>query len=148
MFKQSLLALALAGAIYAVPAMAQNSAPSAPPADQQMQNGGEMHHHGPMMDPVKRTEHLTKKLDLTADQQTKVLEIFKTEQSQAESMMNDSSMSRDDRHAKMAEMHKTSDDQVRALLDPTQQKKWDEMQSQRGQWGGHHRDGQAKPDQQ
>ena len=34
----------------------------------------------------------------------------------------------------MMELHKTSDSQIRALLDSTQQKKWDDMQAKREQW--------------
>ncbi len=143
MLKHSLLALTLAGLIYAAPAVAQNAAPNAAP-DQQTPSGGEMHHGhgGPMMDPAKRTEHLTRKLNLSADQQAKVHEIFNTEQSQMEALHNDSSLSRQDRRSKMMGIHKSSDDQVRALLDSTQQKKWDEMQANREQrMQGHHRDG-------
>jgi hypothetical protein len=98
------------------------------------------------MDPAKHAEMLTRKLNLTPDQQTKVQEIFKSEQSQMESMHGDSSMPRDQRHAKMMEIHKASADQVRALLDPTQQKKWDEMQANREQrMQGHHHGDQAPP---
>jgi len=143
MFKHSLLALSLAGLIYAAPAFAQTAAPdqSAPNAQQQQWHGG----HGEM-DPAKHAEMLTRKLNLTPDQQTKVQEIFKSEQSQMESMHGDSSMPRDQRHAKMMEIHKASADQVRALLDPTQQKKWDEMQANREQrMQGHHHGDQAPP---
>lgn len=72
MFKHSLLALSLAGLIYAAPAFAQTATPdqSAPNAQQQQWHG-----HGEM-DPAKHTEMLTRKLNLTPDQQTKVQEIF------------------------------------------------------------------------
>jgi protein CpxP len=142
MLKHSLLALSLAGLIYAAPAFAQNAAPdqSAPNAQQQQWHG-----HGEM-DPAKHAEMLTKKLNLTPDQQTKVQEIFKSEQSQMQSMHGDSSMSRDDRHSKMMEIHKASGDQVRAILDPTQQKKWDEMQANREQrMHDHQKGGQMSP---
>lgn len=147
MLKHSLLAVTLASLIYAAPAGAQNATPNAAP-DQQSPNAGEMHHgHGDMMDSAKRTEHLTRKLNLTADQQSKVKEIFTTEQSQMEALHNDSSLSRPDRRSKMMGIHKSSDDQVRALLDSTQQKKWDEMQANREQrMQGHHHGGQAQPD--
>ncbi|HTR23420.1 MAG TPA: hypothetical protein VMI10_05505 [Terriglobales bacterium] len=142
MLKHSLLKLALAGLISAAPVVAQNA------PDQQQPSAEPMHHgHGPMMDPSQRTAHLTRKLNLTADQQAKVQDIFKSEQSQAESLHNDSSMSRQDRRAKMMEIHKTSDAQVRALLDAAQQKKWDEMQANREQrWQGHHKGGQSGGD--
>jgi len=146
MLKHSLLALALAGLIYAAPAVAQNSAaPDQPPAPNAQQQQWHGHGRGEM-DPAKHAEMLAKKLDLTADQQTKVQEIFKSEQSQMESVHSDSSMPRDQRHAKMMEIHQSSGDQVRALLDPTQQKKWDEMQSKREERQEHrHGGGQAPP---
>jgi|ERR1700733_6818833 protein CpxP len=89
-------------------------------------------HHG--MDPAKRTQELTKKLNLTSDQQGKVQSILQSEKSQMESLHQDNSMSQQDRRSKMMDIHKTSSDQIRALLDSTQQKKWDEMQAKRDQW--------------
>jgi hypothetical protein len=38
------------------------------------------------------------------------------------------------------QIRKTSDEQIRALLDSKQQKKWDAMQSEHEQWRGHHQD--------
>ena len=93
-------------------------------------------------DPAKRTEMLTKQLGLTAEQQPKVLDLLKSEQSQMENVRSDSSLSQEDRHGKMMDIHKSTNDQVRALLNPDQQKKWDEMQSRREQWQGHHHEGQ------
>jgi hypothetical protein len=63
-----------------------------------------------------------------------------------ESLHQDSSLSQDDRRSKMMDIRKTADAQIRGLLDSNQQKKWDEMQAQRGQWGQHR--GQGAPDQQ
>jgi len=142
MLKHSMLTLALASLICAAPVVAQNA------PDQQQPSAESMHHgRGPMMDPAQRTAHLTKKLNLTADQQAKVQDIFKSEQSQMQSLHNDSSLSRQDRRAKMMDIHKTSNDQVRALLDATQQKKWDEMQANREQrWQGNRKDGQSGRD--
>ncbi len=98
------------------------------------------------MDPAQRTEKLSRKLKLTADQQTKVQEIFKSEQSQMQSVHSDSTLSRDQRRSKMMDIHKTSTDQVRALLDATQQKKWDKMQANREQRHNHHNGGQSQSD--
>jgi hypothetical protein len=57
-----------------------------------------------------------------------------------QSLRQDTSQSQQDRRSKMMDIHKTSDTQIRTLLDSTQQKKWDEMQAKREQWmqGGHH----------
>jgi hypothetical protein len=45
----------------------------------------------------------------------------------------------------MMDIHKATNDQIRALLNPDQQKKWDEMQSRREQWQGHRPNGQTPP---
>jgi hypothetical protein len=49
-------------------------------------------------------------------------------------LRQDSSLSQQDRHAKMMDIHQSSDAQIRGLLDSTQQAKWDEMQAKREQW--------------
>jgi protein CpxP len=103
------------------------------------------HGHGGHFDPAKRTEMLTKRLKLTSDQQPKVLNILKSAQSQMQSLRSDSSGSQEDRRSKMMEIHKTSDEQIRALLDSDQQKKWDAMQSEHKQWHGPHQDGGEAP---
>jgi periplasmic protein CpxP/Spy len=72
---------------------------------------------------------LAKRLKLNSDQQSKVEAILKSEQSQRESLQSDSTLSKEDRHSKMMDIHKSSNEQIRGLLDPDQQKKWDEMQS-------------------
>ncbi len=143
MLKHCLLALMLAGLIYTITpsAVAQDSGNN----DQQSAPAGAPEHgrgHG-HFDPAKRTERLTKELNLTSDQQSKVLDILKSEQSQMESLRSDSSVSQADRHAKMMDIHKTSDDQIRSLLSSDQQKKWDAMQSKHEEWQGHHQGGQA-----
>jgi len=153
MLKQCLLILLAVGLIAAaVPFAAAQSSNDSPPSNQQpaQANGG--WHHGPP-DPAERTKELTKHLNLTPDQQTKVQDILQSQHSQMETLHQDSSLSQQDRHAKMMDIRKTSDTQIRALLDSTQQKKWDEMQAKREQWGhnGHHGDAgdhQAPPPQQ
>ena len=145
MVKHFVLALVLAGLVYSVTATfaqdsGSNQQQSGPPAGAPPEGG---HRH---FDPAKRTEMLTKQLKLSSDQQSKVLDILKTQQSQMEGLRSDSSTSQDDRRSKMMEIRKTSDDQIRGLLDANQQKKWDAMQSKREQWQGHHGDGQAPPD--
>ena len=142
MFKPCLLALILSALVATAssPASSQDNQSN----DQQSAPAGAQHgpgrHH---VDPAKRTEMLTTQLKLTSDQQSKVLEILKSEQSQMENLRSDSSASREDRRSKMMEIRKASNDQIRALLDSKQQKKWDAMQSRREQWQGHHQDGQA-----
>jgi periplasmic protein CpxP/Spy len=128
-----------------VSAIAQDAPSSDQPAGAMAGPGGGHRH----MDPQKRTEMLAKRLNLTSDQQSKVLDVFKSEQSQMESLRSNSSLSQDDRRSKMMDIHKTSSDQVRALLTPDQQKKYDSMKNQQG---GHRQMGDqgggGAPDQQ
>jgi periplasmic protein CpxP/Spy len=145
MLKHCLLALMLAGLVYTVtPSVAQDSGST----DQQSAPAGAPPDHGHgrgHFDPAKRTEMLTKQLNLTSEQQPKVLEILKSEQSQMESLRSDSSVQQADRHSKMMEIHKASNDQIRGLLDSNQQQKFDAMQSKHEQSQGHHEGGQTPP---
>jgi periplasmic protein CpxP/Spy len=143
MLKRSLLALVLAAfaGTMSLSAMAQDNGST---NNQQTAPAGAPEHGHRHFDPQERTEMLTKHLKLTSDQQPKVLEILKSQQSQMESLHSDSSLSQDDRRAKMMDIRKASDDQIRALLDSNQQKKFDEMQARHEQWGQHH-DGMGAP---
>jgi periplasmic protein CpxP/Spy len=156
MFKQCLpifLAASLVTVAAAPFAAAQDNPPpanqqSAPPSD-----GGRWHRNGPP-DPAVRAAELGKKLKLSADQQTKVQDVLQSERSQMESLRQDNSTPQQDRRAKMMDIRKSSDTQIRALLDSNQQKKWDEMQAKRADWGRNRRGGgpdggdQAPPPQQ
>jgi len=129
MRKHRLLVLTLAGLVTIAPgAIAQangnndqQSAPAAAPPEHGYGHDG--------LDPQRRTERLTRQLNLTSDQQAKVLEIFKSAKTQMEAVHSDSSLSQEDRHSKMMEIHKSTDGQIRSLLDGTQQQKWDAMRT-------------------
>jgi hypothetical protein len=134
MFKQYFVTLLAAGAIsIAAPlASAQDNSSNSQQQSQPSQETGREHHG--RLDPAERTAHLTK-LNLTSDQQAKVLQILQSEQSQMQSAHQDSSTSQQDRHAKMMDIRKSTDAQIRAVLDSNQQKQWDEMQANREQRG-------------
>jgi periplasmic protein CpxP/Spy len=141
MLKQSLLIL-LAASLISIAALAQDAPPNNQPPAQD--NAGM--HRGPM-DPAQRTQELAKKLNLTSDQQAKVQQILQSESSQIDSLRQDSSLSQQDRRSKMMDIHQATNTQIRALLDSNQQKQWDAMQTNRGQWG-HRRGAQNSTDQQ
>ena len=143
MLKHCSFVLILAGLVYAIPlsAVAQDTVSS----DQKAAPAGGPPERG-HFDPARHAERLAKQLQLSSDQKAKVEDILKSEQSQMQNLRVDSSLSREDRHSKMMDIHKTSDDQIRALLNADQQKKWDAMQERRQQRiEGHHHGGQ-KPD--
>jgi Spy/CpxP family protein refolding chaperone len=138
MFKQCFATLLAASVIsIAAPlASAQDNSSNSQQQSQPSQDMGRERHGRP--DPAERTAHLTKKLNLTSDQQAKVLQILQSEQSQMQSAHQDSSTSQQDRHAKMMDIRKSTDAQIRAVLDSNQQKQWDEMQANREKRGENH----------
>jgi protein CpxP len=151
MFKQSLLILAAGVISIAAPfATAQNNPSQSQFNDQQSQtaqDNGRRHHGSP--DPVERTKELTKHLKLNSDQQTKVQDALVSAHSQMVGLRQDTSLSEQDRRGKMMEIRKSTDDQIRGLLDSNQQKKWDAMQAKREQRMQSHRAGaQGAPPQQ
>jgi Spy/CpxP family protein refolding chaperone len=113
----------------------QNNAQQPPPSQD-----NDRPRHGPP-DPARRTEELTRQLRLTSDQQPKVLEALQSQRSQMESLRQDASLSGPNRRAKMMEIHRSTNEQIRSILDPNQQKKWDEMQARREQRMQDHRQG-------
>jgi periplasmic protein CpxP/Spy len=140
MLKQCLLILLASSLLsIAAPFAAAQDSPSNNRQSSPSQGNGRWHHGPP--DPAQRTQELTKQLKLTSDQQTKVQDILQSEHSQMESLHQDNSLSQQDRHTKMMDIHKSTDTQIRALLDSTQQKKLDEMQAKREQWMQHRRPG-------
>jgi hypothetical protein len=64
-----------------------------------------------------------------------------------QSLHQDSSMPQQDRRSKMMDLHKDSDSQIRALLDSSQQKKWDEMVAKREQRMENRHEGMQDKDQ-
>jgi hypothetical protein len=96
--------------------------------DGQPAQNGDHHGHRHMMSPEDRTDHLTKALNLSDDQKGKVLSVYQDEQKQMEALRSDSSMSRDDRWAKMKQIHENTVSQIKGTLNPDQAKKFDDMQ--------------------
>jgi len=68
----------------------------------------------------KRVDHLTQKLQLTADQQTQVKKILGDSQAQLKPLMD-----------QMKSIHQQTDEKIEALLTPDQKKKCDEMKAER-----------------
>jgi Spy/CpxP family protein refolding chaperone len=75
----------------------------------------------------KRMELLNEKLNLTADQQTKIKAIWKQSAEQGKALHEDKALTREDRRAKTDALRKSARDQVRAVLTPAQQATFDQM---------------------
>jgi periplasmic protein CpxP/Spy len=122
------LALSSLFALGVAIAAPQSSAPAQDQAAPQQKGEWAGRHGAP--DPNKEVQHLTKKLNLTADQQNQILPILTARQQQMESIRNDSSLSQQDRRAKMRAAREDSDTKIRAVLNDDQKKTYDQMQQQ------------------
>lgn len=92
---------------------------------------GQVGHGRHQMDPQQQVKRLTKRLNLTADQQNQILPILTDQQTQMKSIFSDSSLSQQDRHAKMQTVRQDTDAKIKAVLTDSQKQTWDQMQQQR-----------------
>jgi len=99
---------------------------------------------GMAMSPEQRLQHMTKQLNLSEDQQQKIKPILEQESQQMQALRADSAMSQQDRHSKMMEIRQNSMSQIMPILNPDQQKKWEEMQ-QKHRGGPGQNPGQSQP---
>jgi protein CpxP len=88
--------------------------------------------HGPrwQMDPEQRVKMLTKRLNLTSDQQAKLLPILTDQKQQFESIRNDTSLTQKDRAEKMRALREDSDTKIQALLTDSQKQTYAQMKAQ------------------
>ena len=101
-----------------------------PPADQNSGMKGGWHHQHGMPSADDQLKHLTKKLNLSDDQQAKLKPILEDQHNQMEQLRADNSTSREDRWKKMHEIHENSDNQIKSVLNEDQQKKFDQMREE------------------
>jgi len=117
----------LAACLFAMAALAQQNPPAQPSGDQKQGGHGHMG-MGPGMGNVDdHVKELSAKLNLTADQQTKVKTILEEHHQQMQAMMKDDSLSKEDKHAKMKSMHDSIHAKVREILTDEQKPKFDAM---------------------
>jgi periplasmic protein CpxP/Spy len=128
----AVLAFALSAVSLAPAAFAQdNGAPAdsaaSPQSSAPMRQGA---------DPQKQAAHMAKRLALSDDQSSKLLGILQNRQQQVASVRGDSSLSQQDRRAKMRSIQQDTESQINALLTPAQQTQYanlKQMQRQRMQ---------------
>ena len=80
------------------------------------------------MTPDEQLARMTKRYDLSADQQTQIKPIIANTQQQMMALRSDSSMSRDDKMAKMKTIREGSNTKIQALLNDSQKQKFAEDQ--------------------
>jgi hypothetical protein len=126
-------ASAILGASLALAAPQTQDQPAAPQAQDQQAapENGHAGHARRQVDPEQQVKRLTKRLNLTTDQQNQILPILTDRQTQIKSIMSDSSLSKEDRHAKMQTVRQDTDAKIKAVLTDSQKQTWDQMQQQR-----------------
>jgi Spy/CpxP family protein refolding chaperone len=122
----------------AASAIAQDAAPSPSAGGSAM--GGRM---GRMPSPDDQLAQMTKRYNLSADQQSQIKPILTDRAQQMMTLRQDQSMSREDKMAKMKSMRDDSNTKINAILNDTQKKqfaddqaKMQERMQQRMQQGG------------
>jgi len=134
------LALLLAGVCVLAAPVIRAEEPPAPPADHPDRPERGPGHRGP----GAMWDRLAKELNLTADQQARWKDIGQEERAVAEPIFKDTSLSREEKRAKLKEANKPFADQRRALLTPEQQTKFDEMRAKMKERGEHGERGPKK----
>jgi periplasmic protein CpxP/Spy len=119
-------------------AFAQQDTPATPDASAPQAGGGRM---GRMqMSPDDRLAQMTKRYNLSADQQTQIKPILADSQQQMMALRSDSSLSREDKMTKMMSIREASNTKISAILNDSQKQKFTEdqqkMQERMQQRGG------------
>jgi periplasmic protein CpxP/Spy len=115
-------------------AFAQQDSPAAP--DAAAQQGGRRQ----PPTPDEQVARMTKRYNLSADQQAQIKPIVADQQQKMMALRQDSSLSRDDKMAKMKSIHEDSNTKIQAILTDTQKQQFAQdqqrMQERMMQRGG------------
>jgi periplasmic protein CpxP/Spy len=84
-----------------------------------------MHHNGESAD--QHLQMLSEKLNLTDDQKATLKPILQDQMQQVKAVREDSSLSQEQKRAKMKSIHESLHDQINAVLTPEQQAKFKQM---------------------
>jgi protein CpxP len=74
---------------------------------------------------------LTKKLDLTTEQQTKVTEMNQATAKEVEAIKNNTNLSKEEKKNALKQLRETKRNELKAVLSPEQNQKLDKIQEKR-----------------
>ncbi|HZD95119.1 MAG TPA: hypothetical protein VE133_12745 [Candidatus Sulfotelmatobacter sp.] len=114
----------LAVCLLAIGAVAQQNPPAQGGGDNQ---GGGQRRMPSVEDQVK---NMTEKLNLNTDQQAKVKTILEDARSQMMKLMQDDTLSREDKRTKAGGIREAANGKIREALNDDQKKKFDDMQKE------------------
>jgi len=100
-----------------------------PPPPSQDQAGPPQGGRGMRMDPDHQLAHLTSALNLTTDQQSQIKPLLVERQQKMEALMQNQSLSQDDRRAQARTISQGTNNSIKALLNDDQKQKFDAMQA-------------------
>ncbi len=100
--------------------------------------GQEMHHGRGPMSPDEQLAHMTKALNLTADQQTQIKPLLEARRQQMMQMHEDTSLTREDRMTKFKALDDDTHSKIAAVLDDKQKAKFQKMAERREEHMANH----------
>lgn len=127
--KSKVLTLALGGLLTLGVTAAATAQDNPPPPQEQGQAPGP---GARRMDPDRQLQHMTRALDLTADQQSQIKPILVDRQQKMEAMFQDQSLSQEDRRAKMQSIRQDTRSRIEAVLNDQQKQKFESMEQRMG----------------
>lgn len=141
--RNKLFAIALGGILAfganaALNAQDQTPAQNQAPAGNGQQQGQWGHGHRHRMNPDRQLEHLTKKLNLSADQQTQIRPLLVDRQQKMQALWQNQSLSQQDRRTQATAIREDTRTKLEAALNDQQKQQFEEMQAQM-QGRRHHR---------
>ncbi len=113
-------------------AQQDNTAAPTPDASAPQQAGGHGQWGGHQT-PDEQVARMTKRYNLSSDQQAQIKPILANQQEQMQALRGDSSLSREDKMAKMKSIHEDSSSKIQAVLNDSQKQKFAEDQARRQQ---------------
>lgn len=89
-----------------------------------------------MMGAEQRAEQMATRLELSAEQKTKVQAVFETEMKKMRELRADQTASREEMRPKMQALREETNKQLKTILTPAQFEKWEKMRQEFRQGGG------------
>jgi len=126
--KNQLFAIALGG-VLAISANAALYAQEQAPETAGPRQGQWGHGRGHYMDPDRQLAHLTKTLNLSADQQAQIKPILLDRQQKMQSLFQDQSLAPQDRHSKAMAIRQDTTTRLEATLNDQQKAQFEEMRA-------------------
>jgi hypothetical protein len=132
--KRILLSTALTLALTGTAAFAQQAQPTLPENSPNANAPYHQHgHHAP--NPQRQAEFISKKLNLSADQTAKLTPIFADRDQKFQALMQDQSLTQDQRHEQMKAIHQNTEQQLATVLSPDQLQQLKSMRHGHRGWG-------------